>query len=58
MKFISNYRVCYNGRFYEAGSPFQIRDEDADNNGKSMGQYSMNLRRLLLPQEKQEDRGR
>ena len=30
MKFISNYRVCYNGRFYEAGSPFQIRDEDAD----------------------------
>ena len=53
MKFISNYRVCYNGRFYEAGSPFQIRDED-----KSMGQYSMNLRRLLLPQEKQEDRGR
>ena len=29
MKFIPNYRVCYNGRFYEAGSPFPIRDEDA-----------------------------
>ena len=30
MKFIPNYRVCYGGRFYEAGNPFSIKAEDAD----------------------------
>ena len=30
MKFIPNYRVCYGGRFYEAGHQFQIKDIDAD----------------------------
>ena len=30
MKFIPNYRVCYGGRFYEAGSQVSIKAEDAD----------------------------
>nr|DAH70947.1 MAG TPA: hypothetical protein [Caudoviricetes sp.] len=30
MKFIPNYRVCYGGRFYEAGAKLSIKDEDAD----------------------------
>ena len=30
MKFIPNYRVCYGGKFYEAGHQFQIKDADAD----------------------------
>lgn len=30
MKFIPNYRVCYCGRFYEAGTPFPIKADDAD----------------------------
>ena len=30
MKFIPNYRVCYGGRFYEAGNQFSIKAEDAD----------------------------
>lgn len=30
MKFIPNYRVCYGGRFYEAGVPFSIKANDAD----------------------------
>lgn len=30
MKFIPNYRVCYGGRFYEAGDQFPIKADDAD----------------------------
>ena len=30
MKFIPNYRVCYDGRFYEAGVQFPIKADDAD----------------------------
>ena len=30
MKFIPNYRVCYGGKFYEAGHQFQIKDADAE----------------------------
>jgi hypothetical protein len=30
MKFIPNYRVCYGGRFYEAGAQVPIKAEDAD----------------------------
>lgn len=30
MKFIPNYRVCYGGRFYEAGVQFPIKADDAD----------------------------
>ena len=30
MKFIPNYRVCYGDQFYEAGTPFPIKADDAD----------------------------
>ncbi len=30
MKFIPNYRVCYGGRFYEAGAQVSIKADDAD----------------------------
>ena len=30
MKFIPNYRVCYGDRFYEAGTPFPIKADDAN----------------------------
>ena len=30
MQFIPNYRVCYSGQFYEAGTQFSIKAEDAD----------------------------
>lgn len=29
MKCIPNYRVGYNGEFYEAGQPFEINSKDA-----------------------------
>ena len=30
MRFVSEYRICYGGRFYEAGQEFQIDEKDAD----------------------------
>ena len=39
MKFIPNYRVCYGGRFYEAGDQFPIKADDADRRGNN-GQLS------------------
>lgn len=30
MKFIPNYRVCYNGEWYEADEEFEINDSDVD----------------------------
>lgn len=30
MKFIPKYRVCYGGQFYEAGTSFPIKADDAD----------------------------
>lgn len=30
MRCIPDYRVCYGGRFYEAGNPFSIKAEDTD----------------------------
>ena len=30
MRFVPEYRICYGGRFYEAGQAFQIDEKDAD----------------------------